>query len=51
LVVTVKFKGTSGNHALVEPVIDSLLRAGFVFARAKHMHNNHNEIEVFAHRG
>ncbi|MDX2023562.1 MAG: SAM-dependent methyltransferase [Deltaproteobacteria bacterium] len=49
LVVTIKFKGATGNHAIVEPVIEVLLRTGFAFARAKHMHNNHNEIEVFAH--
>lgn len=48
LVVTVKFKGAVGNHVVVEPIVTRLTSLGFAFARAKHMHNNHNEIEVFA---
>jgi len=50
LVVTVKFKGPVGNHVVVEPIVARLSALGFAFARAKHMHNNHNEIEVFAYK-
>ena len=50
LVVTVKFKGPVNNHLVVEPVVARLIALGFPFARAKHMRNNHNEIEVFAYK-
>ena len=35
---------------VVEPVVARLSALGFPFARAKHMRNNHNEIEVFAYK-
>ena len=50
LVVTMKFKGPVNNHLVVEPVVARLSALGFAFARAKHMRNNHNEIEVFAYK-
>lgn len=51
LIVTVKFKGETGNHEHVAPIAPLLSALGFSFARVKHMHNNHNEVEVFASRG
>lgn len=50
LVVTVKFKGATDNHTLVRPLATRLHALGFGFARTKHLHNNHNEVEVFASR-
>lgn len=50
LVVTVKFKGATGNHRSVSPIVSVLTTAGFRFARVKHLYNNQNEVEVFASR-
>ncbi len=50
LVVTVKFKGPINNHGLVHPLAARLHGFGFALARTKHLHNNHNEVEVFASR-
>jgi len=51
LVVTVKLKGPANNHVQVQPIIAQLNGWGFRHARAKHLHNNHNEVEVFASIG